>query len=509
MRTQQQCQRPAYIGNYNGKIGLTYNLNPKTHIDVFGVYSRRKWELDAATRTYYDGEISLIPSDFLEGEETNASRQYSLSTHIHHQLSPKHSLSADYDYLNFNIQNPTRYTLQNLDAADELLDETAFFTEKATPFDFHVARLDYQGKWNDKLQFEVGIKLTLSDVANYTALSDENGIPDADNLFTDSLSLDEQIYAAYVATEGKLSPKLSFTAGLRYEYSDLELSARREDISRQISRFFPTVSLTRTFSEFSQLTVAYRERISRPGFQNLAPAFFFLNPYTVLAGNIQALPNINQTLEVTLRHHALFLSLNYAVDDNPIIRYAIPFLNQDENLLLLVSDNIENRQQLGLNVGFPLTFTRFWSSRYNVGAYWRRDEIDLIPETRVESHPFFTIDISQDFQLHKSWSLSLSGTWNSLVYQGTIYQPQQTTLNFGLQKKFDRATLTLSCTDIFDTGTFLGFINELPEQGISYDWHYEFEGSIFRLAYSYRFGMQRTKKQRRSGASEILKRVNE
>ncbi|MEO1384879.1 MAG: outer membrane beta-barrel protein, partial [Bacteroidota bacterium] len=128
---------------------------------------------------------------------------------------------------------------------------------------------------------------------------------------------------------------------------------------------------------------------------------------------------------------------------------------------------------------------------------------------RIESHPFFTLDVSQDFQLHKSWSLSLSGTWNSLVYQGTIYQPQQTTFNLGLQKTFDHATLTLSCTDIFNTGTFLGFVNVLPEQGIFYDWNYDFEGRIVRLSYSHNFGKQRNKKQRRSGASEVLKRVNE
>lgn len=509
LRTQQASQRPAYIGNYKGKIGLTYNLNSNTYIDVFGVYTRRQWELNAETRTDYEGDISPIPSDFLTGKETNASRQYSISTHIHHHLSPNHSLSADYDYLNFNILNPTRYTLQNLDAEGEPLSESAFHTEKETPFEFHVARLDYQGKWNDKLRFETGVKLTLSHVANHTALLDENELPDATSLFTDSMRLDEQIYAAYISVEGNLSSKLSFSGGVRYEYSDLTLRSKREGVSRQISRFFPTLSLTYQFSELTQLTTAFRERISRPGFQNLAPAFFFLNPYTVLAGNIQALPNINQTLEVTLRHRALFLSLSYATDDNPIIRYAIPFLNQEENLLLLVSDNIDNRQQLGLNIGFPLTFTRCWSSRYSIGSYGRRDQIHLPTGRRIETHPFFTLDISQDFQLHKSWSLSLSGTWNSLVYQGTIYQPQQTTLNLGLQKTFDHATLTLSCTDIFNTGTFLGFVNELPEQGILYDWNYDFEGSIVRLSYSYNFGKERGKKQRRSGASEVLKRVNE
>lgn len=41
LATDQRSTRPAYLGNYNGKLGLTYSLNTNTSIDVFGSY----WQL--------------------------------------------------------------------------------------------------------------------------------------------------------------------------------------------------------------------------------------------------------------------------------------------------------------------------------------------------------------------------------------------------------------------------------------------------------------------------------
>ena len=256
------------------------------------------------------------------------------------------------------------------------------------------------------------------------------------------------------------------------------------------------------------MTLAFRERISRPSFQNLAPAFFFLNPYTLLTGNIQALPNLNRTVEATFNHQSFFAAFSYSHDNAPIVRFAIPQLNQEDNLLLLISDNIENRQQVGLNMGFPVAFTKFWNSRYAIGSYWRRDKVRFDESTFIESNPFLSVDVSQSFQFLQDWSLELSGRWNSRTYQGTIYQPQQLFVNFGIQKKFKNGTLGLSWSDIFNSGSFLGFVNELPSQGVVYDWNYDIEGSIVKLSYSYNFGKQQMKKLRSSRASDVLKRVN-
>lgn len=507
LETDQKSIRPAYLGNYSGKLGLTYDLTAKTSVDIFGSYSRRRWEMVAETTTDYSGEISPVQRDFLISDETNTTNQYNLSIRVQHQLDKGQTISADYDYLNFGISNPTRYQLQNFTDDEDVLSEETFATERETPFDFHVARLDYQGNFTEEINFETGVKATLSTLENNTALVSENGQLSSNPLFTDQIDMEEQIYAAYFSVEGQLSERYTFTSGARYEYSNLELTANQGNVDRQISRLFPTLSLTRHFSEASQLTLAYRERISRLGFRNLAPAFFFLNPYTVLTGNVQAFANINRVVDLTLNHQALFISLSYSHDDAPLIRGAIPQLIQEDNILLLISDNLENRHQIGLDIGFPIEFTSFWNSRYSVGSYWRSDEMRFGDATMIESNPFLSIDVAQSFQLPKDWSLELSGRWNSRTWQGTIYQPQQTFVNLGIQKKVKNSTVGLSWTDIFDSGSFLGFINELPQQGVVYDWNYDLEGGIVRVSYSYNFG-GKVKQARKSGADDVLERVN-
>ncbi len=506
LASDQFSNRPAYLANYNGKLGFTYAITPNTSIDVFGAFARRRWEMLAETTTEYDGDISPFQHDVFSGDETNTTNQYNVSTHLEHSLLNGHKISADFDYLNVNVVNPTSYQVSNFDNNNALVNTQTFETLKETPFDFYVGRLDYKGRLSNQLNIEAGLKATFSQVENDVSLVDENGLASSDPFFTDEMDLDEQIYASYFSVDGSLGEKYTFIGGVRYEYSHLELLSAQGDVKREISRLFPTLSFTRNFSEVSRLTIAYRERIARLGFRNLASAFFFLNPYTVLSGNIQALPNINRTGELTLNHRTLFMSVSYSHDDN-IVRYGIPRLNQADNLLLLIANNIESRHQVSFNIGFPIKITKFWNSSYNIGSYWQRDEIQIEGITFIERNPFLSIDISQSFQFPKDWSIELSGRWNSRTYQGTLYQPPQTFINFGVQKKFKKGTIGLSWTDIFDSGSFLGFVNELPEQGIVYDWNYDLEGSIIRLSYSYSFG-GKVKTARSSGASDVLERVN-
>ena len=506
--TTQNSQRPVSLGNHSGKLGLSYNFQPQTSIDIFGSFARRRWEMSAITTTAYSGNVSPIQRDLLMGNETNTTTQHNISIHAQHKFKQGHTLIADYDYLNFSIENPTRYRLKDFSENGQQLSTQTFETTKETPFNFHIAQLAYQSILNDKLNVDAGVKAILSQVKNNTALLDENGSPSSNPLFTDEMDLAEQIYAAYVSIEGSVNSRYSFSAGVRYEYSNLELVAAQGNVNRQISRLFPTLSITRSFSEFHKLTLAFRERISRPSFQNLAPAFFFLNPYTLLTGNIQALPNLNRTVEATFNHQSFFAAFSYSHDNAPIVRFAIPQLNQEDNLLLLISDNIENRQQVGLNMGFPVAFTKFWNSRYAIGSYWRRDKVRFDESTFIESNPIISVDVSQSFQFFQDWSLELSGRLNSRTYQGTIYQPQQLFVNFGIQKKFKNGTLGLSWSDIFNSGSFLGFVNELPSQGVVYDWNYDIEGSIVKLSYSYNFGKQQMKKLRSSRASDVLQRFN-
>ena len=507
LTSDQRGERPAFLGNHQLKLGLNQQLLKKTSIDVFGAYSQRQWTLESLTNSTYSGDQLSIARDELRGSETNSTHQYTLSSLLSHVLSEGHEISASYDYLAFQNVNPTNYNLRNFDFNNDEISSDVFRSRKETPYTFHVVRTDYRGNIKNGLAFETGVKATISNVENRTQLLDENGVAIEDGLFTDAMTLDESIYAAYASLNGHLGNEISFNAGVRYEYSELELVSALGNVDRNLSRFFPTVNLSRKIQEETSIALSYRERIDRPGFQSLAPSFFFFNPFTVYTGNIQALPNTSKTIESTFNHQGMALSISYSSGKNPL-SFAQPLVDQERSLLLLRADNINSRSQWGLNLSFPIDFTTFWTSTYNFGAYHRIDEVRLQEVMLSESNTFYNVNISQRLQLRKGWSFEVNGAWNSEFYVGTIRQPARTTFNLGLEKEFgNNARLGFSWTDMFDNGSYLGLRNNLENQGLFYDWEYEFEGNIFRLSFSVPLNGKQSKSSRNSNATEILRRA--
>ena len=76
--------------------------------------------------------------------------------------------------------------------------------------------------------------------------------------------------------------KWSGTFGLRYEDSESEGYSVTLDstLTRNISRFFPSASLSRDITKVIGATVAYSYRIDRPRYSNLNPFVYYLDPFT-------------------------------------------------------------------------------------------------------------------------------------------------------------------------------------------------------------------------------------
>lgn len=504
--------RPASIFGYNGKVGLEYALNKKTTIDVFAQTSKRLWKLNARAFTdYYTNEVADVNRDILESTERNESGQYILSSRLVHQWNTNTSLSIDYDYLNFSINNPTTYLRGDYDANETLINTLAFNSKKRTPFDFHVARIDYQGLAFENIKIQTGLKATISQVENETSLTYLETVPTEDSLFSSLVKLDETILAAYLSMEAKLAETYTINLGGRYEYFNTLMSVDAERIDRKIKRLFPNISLSKQFSETAKLTLAYRERINRPGFQNLAPAFYFLNANTVLTGNVRARPNINKTLEAVLNYKTLLVSLSFSKINDPIVGGQAN-LDQEQSFLLFQATNLEYSDQLNLSLSFPINFTHFWNSRYSVNSFWQKDKLIEAQQVFKPSYTYAIMNTQQEFALSKSLNLELSANWNSRIPVGNAYFGSRLSFSIGVQKELkNKAKIAFAWQDLFDNGSFFEITNDQPQRNIYFNWLYEFEGNIFRLSYTMPLGKQndQRKKQRSSGSEDVLRRIQQ
>lgn len=488
--TYQDNIRPNYTGNHAGKIGLDLQIAKGIDYGVFVSASKRDWSLDATSTTEYFTPIQALSKEILSSDESNSTNHYMVSNHLGIQLNENNRITLDYDYLNYEISNPTTYELQSEDVDGKALGQSTFESDKYTPFDFHVIKSDFEGKITEDIDFQIGAKATLSEVSNDTRLTHFDPDPMDHPFFTDIVNMDEQILAGYVSFNGTIGQSNTFRAGVRYEDYQVDLNSAKDGnlINRGRGRFYPTVSFNHKFSDTRSISLSYNERVNRPGFQVLAPAFYFFDVNTVLGGNVQALPTISRTVGGDFNWGTLFFSLTYTDEDDPI-SWGQPALNDDSNILILKPQNTPDRDIISAAISFPIQVSTFWSTRWNFNLFHRK-ETAFLEGNVIDNKAFAAFgNLTQNFKLSKQWDAEISTQWNSKFQLALASFKPRISTNLGLQRKFDNGSkLSLSWNDILNLGSFFGVVNDHESEGIFYDFNYEMEGNVIRATFSTPFG---------------------
>lgn len=511
VNTSQFNERPPYIGLHSFKLGLDYAFNKRLSVSSFVEASKRVWKMTAKSTTENLNDNSLIDLEILESVESNISEDYIISNNLTYNIDDDKSLSIDYDYLKYNISNPTAYDLKQF-SNNDIVDDKTFMSTKETPFDFNVMRLDYSSKIG-KMNAVVGYKATLSNVENITSLINiVDDVQVVDDFFTDDIVLNEDTHAFYVSMEGNLFEHTTFSGGLRYENTQSDLYSNKSELifDREISRLFPTLNLEFLLSEENKISVSYNERINRPSFQVLAPAFYFFDTNTVLGGNINALPTISQNLSVGLSLGIYNLTIGYTDEDNPLAWGQVD-LNEDREILILRRSNGIDRKLYFTSFDVPINVKDYWTMRFNINGLIRVEKplVDGNVLTRSSFVSYGTF--SSLFKIGKSIETELSSTWNSKVNVGIANFQPRVSFNLGISKKFkNNSKLAISWSDLFNTGSFFELLTEGVDPNVNYNWNYQLEGNVVKLTYSYPFGQKGDKqsRDREAVSQDIRSRAN-
>jgi len=488
--TRQHNDRPNYTGNHAMKLGFDLQISDQIDYGFFVRGMKRDWKMDAVSTTQYFTPLQNMTREVLTSFESNETDHYMLSNHLGIQLNTTSSLTFDYDYLNYEISNPTDYGLKQFDVENDLIADSDFVSDKLTPFDFHVIKTDLETQLSHGMAFQIGAKATLSSVTNDTRLTYLNPNPVNDPFFTDIIDMDEQIIAGYTSLSGSLFAGNTFSAGIRYEDYQVALTSSKEGglINRRRGRFYPTLSMDYTLAESKTVSLSYNERVNRPGFQVLAPAFYFFDVNTVLGGNVRALPTISRTATAGINLGTFFISVSYTDEDEPI-SWGQPTLNDGNNILILRPQNTPDRDILAATLNFPLQITSFWSTQWNFNLFHRRETALIDNSVKVNAGLAAFGNLTQTFALPNSWEAEISTRWNSSVQVALANFKPRVSSNIGIGKKFkNESRLSFNWNDIFNLGSFFGMVNDQQSQGVYYDFNYNMEGNVLRLAYSVPFG---------------------
>lgn len=315
LETNSLLERDPYVSSHNLRLVMDCQLKPKTRFGSVLTHYRRHWNMDATYDIVFrplSGLDTLINASLFE-ENDWESLQGNLN--FSHEWNENVSISADIDYLWFDNSNPIDYDFNYQLSNGQALAGFNLVSEKVTPFLIRVGRIDFRNQVSRRLQWSSGIKTSYATFKNdVSVLRNQVQLPG----FTSQSDLQEIVGAVYTQFDYKLSDKVRFKGGLRYEYSDAELGNTKSEllVDRAFGTLFPTL-----YAQFGNFNLAYGKRINRPSFSEMAPFQVFVGPNTSNEGNPGLQPAISHNISANYRWKTINFSLQYTKEDSTIASF--------------------------------------------------------------------------------------------------------------------------------------------------------------------------------------------
>lgn len=499
--------------NHNVRLGVDLELSKKTILGfLFGAYNN-KWTMDA----FNQGSITVndeVDSAFeITNDEINQWRHVMGNLNLLHQFDESAKINLDVDYLVYEDNNPTNYFTDFLDNQGKLLKDERTISSKFTPINIMVGQLNFEKKINDQLKYDGGLKGTSTTLANDVKVELlENMQWQAIDRFTNNSDLTENILAAYSSIDWQANEKNTFKLGLRYEYTDSQLTTDKEGklVDRQFGSLFPTIFYSHTINENQNVNLSLNRRITRPTFNEMAPFAIFLDPNTYFFGNAGLQPAISNNAKVDYRFKSYMLSVMYTYEDSTIARFQDQ-VNIETNQQSIEPTNLKSTQSISTSLAFPFYINKFWEMQNSAFVMWKEIKAYSNQELLTIQNTSFNINSSHTFNVANNFSLELSAFYRSPELFGTARIEAIKGLNFGLQKKFPNhgGNLRFNITDILESIVWSGGTS-LPSQGFETDGYFDFSNRTYRLTYSTTFGSNKIKasRKRSTGSEAERRRVN-
>ncbi len=503
--------RDPTLENQNARLGVDFQLSDQTVIGILGTWSERDWRMDAINTINRFEDRELVDQLIIDNRETNLWTAWLGNLNVQHEFKAGGRLTFDLDYANYQNSNPTDYLNQFFDSKGILTSEEEVRVGKTTPIDIYVGKLDFTRDLAEGISFEAGVKGTLSEFNN--DFSVENLIADewiSDDQYTAEYTLEEKIGAAYTSLSWQITPKTGVKAGLRYEYTDSNLGTLDEPdiIDREYGNLFPSVFVSQELADNQQVSVSYSRRINRPAYTNLAPFVIFLDPNTLLTGNVTLQPAFSDNFSFSYRLKSWFFNVNYGYADNAISGFQ-PQVDPETNQQVNSAVNQDYRQDVGLSISFPVQVTPWWSMRNNLVGFWQDNQFTIDGQEVRSNGSTFRGNTTQTFQLPGEINLEINGFFMSPVAFGLVKSKAFGDIAIGLQKSLsDRSSLRINGANLLE-GNWESEANQ-PEINLNYRGKFGFAERRIRVTYTYNFGSSSVKaaRNRQTGSADERGRVN-
>ena len=416
-------------------------------------------------------------------------------------------LTADLDQARYWNHTDQRFTTNYFDLNDQLAGDTYIIVgDLDGNLNIYSAKADYTNPLKKDAKLEAGFKSSYVKADNDVQFFSQTGsgplLPDTGK--SNRFIYKENINAVYLNWSRPFGKQFSVQAGLRAEQTNVDgnqvTTGFRFDTS--YLRLFPSVFLSRKFSDKHQLDLSVSRRLDRPSYSQLNPFKFFLDPSTFKEGNPYLRPQFTWNYELSYTLNQLYIfTLGYNKTTDNITNVIIPD-EQNNQVTIQTDKNLTTYEYYGLNAYVPVTIAKWWNFNNNLNVFYGRYTGDLANTPLSDGNVVFYVTSNHTFTLGNGFAAELNGMYNSEAVYGYMFARPQGFLTFGIQKSFAdrRGTLKLSVSDIFHTQVPAAFI-EFTDYTETF--RSERETRVAMLTFSYRFGSNTVApSRRRTGGAE-------
>ncbi|MEZ0608843.1 outer membrane beta-barrel protein [Fibrella sp. WM1] len=381
-----------------------------------------------------------------------------------------------------------------------------------TNITIQTAKLDYTHPLRAGERFEAGAKrsqIETSNVAEFFDVVDGNRQPNY--TFTNSFAYHETINAAYLnyaLSQGRFSVQ----AGLRFENTAIRgdqtgnITRRDSSFTRTYNSLFPTFYANYKLDKAGKhlISVNYGRRIDRPDYQSLNPFTYPLDLFTLYGGNPFLRPTFSNNLEL---YHAynnkLTTVLRYSRTRDVVTETIEQGVNaQGNNIFYSRPGNIGELTSYGVAVNGSFQPAKWWTLQLYSEVTHNEFQATLYNQVLNNSGAYWYVAPTNLFQLSKSWSAEVAGTYQTKVYTGQFVLIPVGSVRVGASKRLwaEKGTLKMSVSDLFYTnqpgGTILSIANSTAR------WYSLLDSRVATVALSYRFNNGKTLAPRKTGGAE-------
>jgi outer membrane receptor protein involved in Fe transport len=507
-----QAPRTSSNTGANGRLGLDYELNKKTILGIL-VSGFRNANTDISHNTGMIAVNNQVDSTLqFNSHESHRTTNIIANINLDHSFTASQKIVGNVDYMHWTDNDPISYSDSYFDPKGDPLYSQQLRSSKYTPTDFWVFKVDYSNRFNQHINFDAGLKATLSQLTNnieVDSLSQQTWMKEA--TFTSKSYFKEDYPAAYASLAIRPDDRTSITMGLRYEYtwSDLGSDTVGNVVDRHYGDFFPNLSVSYKINKNNSIDLLYSRRITRPGFTDISPWVLFIDPYTFWTGNTGLQPAFANNFEFHYSLRQYVLRLSYSDEKNAFARY-FPTIDSVSNIETFTTVNLTVSKTYTASAILPVTVSHWWTMSFNPAVTWQQTgAIYYQTPIQLNGH-YFQIKIIQDFKLPGDFSFQISGFYKSGGLLGINKTSPWGTLDLGLQKKLGKkGTLRIVGSDILNTITHT-LTADLPATlnlNAKFYVHPDFPG--IKISYSRSFGGANVKagRDRSIGSEEEQGRV--